>query len=127
MGKGDTLFNAVIGAIVTVLLSFTGFSPLLGGGVAGYLHQEDPKSGAKVGAISGVFAAIPFVFIFLLFVIFVLMGSAMGGMPGGPELLIILLIGFPFLLLWNVGLSAVGGYLGGYLRREYRADRTIAS
>lgn len=32
MGNGDTLLNAVLGAAVTVVLSFTGFSPLVGGG-----------------------------------------------------------------------------------------------
>jgi hypothetical protein len=39
------LRNAVIGAAVTVGLSFTGVSPLLGGGTAGYLQRESSKRG----------------------------------------------------------------------------------
>ncbi|AUX09800.1 hypothetical protein AArcSl_2175 [Halalkaliarchaeum desulfuricum] len=60
MARGDTLLNTVIGAVVTVILSFTGVSPILGGGTAGYLQGESRKSGAKVGALSGVFAFVPF-------------------------------------------------------------------
>lgn len=120
MGKGDTLMNAVIGAVVTVVLSFTGFSPLLGGAVAGYLQRESRTSGAKVGALSGVFAFIPFLlFMFLFFGVFFggMMGGGMG-IPGGPELIVILFIMFPMFLLWNVGLGAVGGYLATYLRED---------
>ena len=122
MGKGDTLLNAAIGAVVTVVLSFTGFSPLIGGGLAGYLQQETRKSGAKVGALSGAFAFIPFIFLVFLFFWFVLAGQfAFGGfgLPGGVELLIILFVLFPLVVLWNVALGAVGGYLGTILREEF--------
>lgn len=39
-------------------------------------------------------------------------------MPGGIELIIILVFMLPMLLLWFVGLSAAGGYLGTYIHRE---------
>jgi len=39
-------------------------------------------------------------------------------MPGGIELIIILVFMLPMLLLWFVGLSAAGGYLGAYIHRE---------
>ena len=129
MGKGDTLLNAAIGAVVTIVLSFTGFSPLIGGGVAGYLQQESRKRGATVGAIAGLFAFVPFVFlVFFAFWFFVAGQFAIGGfgmgmgLPGAPELLIIFLILFPFLVVWNVGLGAVGGYLGVILREELRGS-----
>lgn len=119
MGQGDTLFNAVVGAAVTVVLSFIGFSPLVGGGVAGYLQRETRTSGAKVGALSGAIAVIPaLLFVFLFFGIF-LVGIAGGGLPGGPELIVLLVVVFPFLVLWNVGLGAVGGYLGVYAYEEF--------
>jgi hypothetical protein len=120
MGEGDTFLNAAIGAVVTVVFSFTGFSPLVGGGVAGYLQRGSRRDGAKVGAISGVLAFLPFVLLlFLGFGFLVAMPMTGGfGLPGFVELLVILLVIFPLLLLWNVGLGAVGGYLGIYLREE---------
>jgi hypothetical protein len=43
------------------------------------------------------------------------------GVPGGVELAIIFLVVLPLLFAWNVGLSALGGYLGAYLRSERRS------
>ena len=115
--------NALIGAVVTVVLSFTGFSPLVGGGVAGYLQRGERMDGARVGAISGVFATIPFVLLFSAFFGFVLTGSMMGGgmdsgmgFPGpfGAFFLFVFVFGF----LWNTVLSAAGGYLGVYVATE---------
>jgi hypothetical protein len=121
MGKGDTLINAALGAVVTVVLSFIGVSPVLGGGVAGYLQRESRRSGAKVGALSGAFATLPFLLIValgLLFLIPVGVGGGMPGLPGGVELIVVVLIILPLTLLWNVGLGALGGYLGTYVREE---------
>lgn len=119
MGKGATLINALIGAIVTVVLSFTGFSPIIGGAVAGYLQRESRRGCAKVGALSGAIAFVPFLlFIFLFFgVMFGGIGGRMG-IPGGPELLVIIFIMFPMFLVWNIGLGALGGYLAAYLRED---------
>lgn len=120
MGEGDTLLNAAIGAVVTVVLSFTGFSPLIGGGVAGYLQRGTPQGGAKVGALSGALAFLPFLLLFFLgFGLFaVVSGSGGFGLPGFVELLVLLFLLVPLFLLWNVGLGAVGGYLGVYLQGE---------
>lgn len=130
MGEGDTLVNAVVGAIVTVLLSFTAVSPILGGGVAGYLQRGEPMDGARVGAISGAIATIPFaLFLWIVFGLF-FAGPAMGGM--GPEMgipgafgvfaLFVLLAGF----LWSVVLSGVGGFLGAYLATETDVGGSVA-
>ncbi|AKH97474.1 DUF5518 domain-containing protein [Halanaeroarchaeum sulfurireducens] len=114
--KRDELWNAGIGAVVTIVLSFTGFSALLGGGVAGYLQDVPPKRGAKTGAISGGIAVIPILLVFVVgFGLFLGQPSALG-IPGGLELAIIFLVMFPLLFAWTIGLSAVGGYLGAYLR-----------
>jgi hypothetical protein len=48
------------------------------------------------------------------FGLFLLQPSALG-VPGGVELAIILLVMFPLLFAWIIGLSAVGGYVGAYL------------
>jgi hypothetical protein len=131
MGKGDTIINAVMGAIVTLILSFTGFAPLLGGAVAGYLQHETRRSGAKVGALSGALSFLPFLFFaFIFFGIFFagpMMDQTMGT-PGAPVLFIFLLVMVPTVLLWTVGLGALGGYLVVYLREDLaRTDETKQS
>lgn len=130
MGEGDTLLNAVIGAVVTVVLSFTVVSPLLGGGVAGYLQRGTRKGGAKVGALAGALAFLPFVLLLFLGIGFFAalpMTGGRVGLPGFVELLVVLLVIFPLLLLWNVGLAAVGGYLGVYLYDEFAGSDGASS
>ena len=119
MSDGDTLVNAVIGAVVTVVLSFTGFSPVLGGMVAGYLQRGDRSDGIRVGAISGAIAALPFLLLVFAFGGFLFTGSMIGGHMGASlGFVFVLLFGFVFALFWSVGLSALGGYLGVYLATE---------
>lgn len=119
MGEGDTLVNALIGAVVTIVLSFTTISPVLGGGVAGYLQRGDRSEGVRIGAISGAIAALPFLVLFFLFGGFILPGTMMGdgmGIPGGFVLFLFVML--VFALAWTVGLSALGGYLGVYVATE---------
>ena len=109
--KPSTLLNALIGAVATVALSFTLVSPILGGAIAGYLERE---RGARVGAISGIIASIPVVLLGLLAVGTIPM---IGASPRAIGLLVV-----PILLLlvplYLIGSSALGGYLGVYLRDE---------
>lgn len=119
MGEGDTIINAVIGAVVTVVLSFTGFSPLLGGMAAGYLQRGDRGGGIRVGALAGAIAALPFLLVLVVFGGVLFTGGMMrGGMglPGG--FILVLLFGLVVALVWSVGLSALGGYLGVYIATE---------
>lgn len=122
MGKDDTLLNAVIGAVVTVVLSFTGISPLIGGGVAGYLQQGTHKSCAKVGALSGGIAFFPFLLLVFFGVVYLGILAGGFGIPGGVELLIIAFLFFPMIFLWSLGLGGIGGYLGAYLREELGSE-----
>lgn len=110
--------NAALGSIVTLVLSFMAFSPLLGGGVAGWLQRESPKRGAKVGAISGAIALVPLMVIIFLG-LFVMMLP--GGFGPSALLLLVLFVGLPLLGLWVLGLSTLGGYLGAYLREEHHS------
>lgn len=122
MGDGDTLLNAVLGAVVTVVFSFTGFSPLLGGAVAGYLQRGDRAEGARVGAISGAVATVPF----LLLVVFAFGAFGLfagGGFPGGLLLLPVFLV---LVVAWDVALGAAGGYLGVYVLEEFEGGRAAA-
>jgi hypothetical protein len=118
MGEGDTLLNALIGAVVSVVLAFLPFSTVLGGGVAGYLQKGSRDEGLRVGAISGLIAMIP---IFLFISLFG--GVFFFGMLGiGPRGLLgigfVFVIGLLFLVLYTVALAAVGGYLGAYIATE---------
>lgn len=114
----NTNMNALIGGVVTIVLSFTGFSPLLGGAVAGYLNQRD---GVRVGALSGLIALVPMVLV-LVFVggfvgLFTMFGGR-GAMMAGGLGLIVGLFAFAFAAVFIVGLSALGGYIGEYLYEE---------
>jgi len=114
-GSSNTYINALIGALVSVVSGFfiPFVSPVIGGGVAAYLEGGDTEHGAKVGAISGVFAAVPLLFVGF-FVVALLLGA-----PNSPAALGIfgfLIIAFG--LVFTVGLSALGGVLGIYAKDE---------
>jgi len=116
MAEGDTVLNAFVGAVVAVLTSFTGLSPVIGGAVAGYLNRRD---GVKVGAISGAIAVVPLLGLLVLFGSVLAFVPMMGGRPGmgmGASLgILVLVFVFGFLLVYSVGLGALGGYIGEYL------------
>ena len=109
--SSNTVLNAVIGAVVTVVLTFTAFSPILGGAVAGYLEKRD---GLRVGAISGAIAALPILLFSLLSMTFL----GLIALQAVGVFLLVLFVAFPLILLWVVGLSALGGVLGVYLAEE---------
>lgn len=122
MATENTLLNALIGAVISVVLSFTVFSPILGGGVAGYLQRGTRMDGAGVGALSGAIAVIPLVlllfFVFGTFLFSIpVTGAPAGAAPGGFFILFSLFL-FGFGLAWVVALSTLGGYLGAYLATE---------
>lgn len=103
--------NAVIGAVVTLVLSFTGFSPVVGGAVAAWLEEGDKDESIRIGALSGVIAALPFLLLVPL-VVFGAVGYRAAFVILG--LVVVLLIGL------FVGLSALGGYLAYYLLKDRR-------
>ncbi|GAB7094825.1 hypothetical protein JCM30237_19780 [Halolamina litorea] len=113
MSTDNSLLNAVIGAAVTVVFSFAGVSPLLGGATAGYLERRD---GARIGAISGALATLPV----LMFV--ALAGVLLGFLGFGNVFngIVLVLFAALFVGLYVVVLSTVGGVLGVYLAEEFR-------
>lgn len=110
----NTVLNALIGAVVSVLLGFIPFSPVLGGGVAGYLEGEESRDGAKVGLIAGIFAAIPLVLLVIIGVAVVAF-APQGSAFGFAVLIGIIVVGVSF---YTVVLSTVGGVLGVYIKNE---------
>lgn len=115
-GRGGMGLHALIGAAVMIVLSFVPFSPVLGGAAAGYLHKRE---GLKVGALAGLFAAIPvavgaFLLVSLLSITSI--ADPAGGMMN-PLVVFGLMGGLMLTLigLYTAGLGALGGYLGVYL------------
>ncbi|WP_123537155.1 DUF5518 domain-containing protein [Halosimplex salinum] len=120
--EGDFWVNALLGAVVMVVLSWIPFATVLGGGVAGYLQRGTRTEGAKVGAVSGLIAAIPvFGVLALVFSIFSFGAIAGGEALGFLVFAAIMLFAFAVTAAVVAGTGAVGGYLGVALRE--RSDR----
>lgn len=77
--EGEFCVNALIGAVVMIVLSWIPFATVLGGGVAGYLHRGTRMEGARVGAVSGLIAAIPVFGVLALVFSVISFGSIIGG------------------------------------------------
>jgi hypothetical protein len=103
----------VVGAGVASVLGFIPFSPVLGGAAAGYLDPNPDASGIGVGSIAGVFGSLPL----LVPAIFASIGLFVS-VPGEVVLAAAIILVFVVILclVYYVGLSALGGYLGGWIR-----------
>ncbi|QSG08781.1 DUF5518 domain-containing protein [Halapricum desulfuricans] len=105
----------LVGAVVSVVTGFLIVSPLLGGGVASYLDPVEHRSGFRTGALAGVFAVVPVLVVVLFGIVGAFAGlsgelvTAIAGLLAGTAVLY---------LLYFVGLSAVGGYVGAWIASE---------
>ena len=120
MAEHDTLRNAVIGAVASIVLSFVPFSPVLGGAVAGYLQGGTRSHGLRVGAISGVLGLLVGAAFFLIVVLFLGVFAIGTNAPSsfGIVGLLFLLVAGAVSALYTIGLSALGGWLGNYAKYE---------
>lgn len=111
----NTLLNAVVGAVATIGLSFTGISPVLGGALAAYLDGGDTEDGLRVGALSGLIASIPVGAILVIALLFLPLTGDLGVAIGGLVIVVVIVaIGVGY----TVALSALGGAIGIYLVDE---------
>lgn len=126
MAEGDTGMNALIGAIVGVVLApILPFSTVVGGAVSGYLQGDDRQEGLRVGAFAGAIMLIP-ILLFLLLLGNVFFFAAAGGAFPSPSMfglaggftIVIFIFAFFFGLVYVVGLAAVGGYVGNYVKTD---------
>ncbi len=123
MAEGDTLVNSVLGAVVTaVLASALPLAPILGGIVAGYLEGGSRDDGLRVGIYAGLIALVPLILILVTVGTFFFAMMGVGGHPmawgvGGIGF-VFFVFGFLFLTAYTVGLSAIGGWLGNYVRHD---------
>lgn len=110
--RGLLLGNAILGAVVTGLLSFIPVSPILGGAVSGYVHRKQASGVTTVGALSGLFAALPLVAIMIFLTVGLTSGFASAGVGGvGIVVVFAMVIAMLVLLVFSVGLGGIGGYL----------------
>lgn len=112
----NTVVNVLVGAVVTIVgAPLLPFAAIVGGGVAGYLQRGTTSTGAKVGALSGLVAAIPAAIVGYL-VLWVLL---LGADPALAFTRLFAIVAFLVLLAYLVGAGALGGALGTYLREEF--------
>jgi hypothetical protein len=118
------LVYALLGAVVSFVLSFLPLSPALGGAVAGYLNGPNRSAGLRIGAISGMILTVPLLLVGVVFAGLFLAVPVVGMASGAPTAAVGLPFGFGVVLLvvlvlglaYTVGLSALGGYLGAYAK-----------
>lgn len=112
-GSSISVANVLIGGIAGIILGFVPFSPVLGGAITGYLEDSTPNQAVKAGAMAGAVMLVPFFFIALVILMFML-GVGDAAFAFGFISFFVLVIGG----VYTVGLSALGGYLGNYLQDE---------
>lgn len=113
MATSKTLPYAIIGAFVSIVAAPLPFSTVLGGAVAAYLDDADPGGGVRIGTLAGIIAVVPIA----LFGYFALSFLGFRGEFGGFVVLFGLL--FVASIVYTVGLSALGGFLGASLAEEF--------
>lgn len=126
MPSRHTLVTAFVGAIVGVVLSSIPFSTALGGAVAGFLEGPDGRDGTIAGTLAGLFMFVPMGLLAVAFLFILGFGFGLAGLPLEGFVLLTLVLGFAVsvVLVYTVGLAAIGGYLGAYLARQYPKRRT---
>lgn len=127
--RGEGFYvSALLGAVVTVVTSFVPVSPIIGGAAAGYLHDAGTGRGTRVGAVSGVFASLPLAALYLFILGIFVFGSITSGEVAGPTFVAVLIGGiFLVIVLYTVGLSALGGYVGARYAESRAAKRDAAT
>ncbi|QSG04677.1 DUF5518 domain-containing protein [Halapricum desulfuricans] len=119
-GEGDPVgtyrSSAVLGAVATAVLSFVPFSPILGGGLAGYLEQPASGRSVSVGALSGFLSMVP-ALVLLGFVTVGLYAGFAAIQEAGLGLVVVAGMFFGLLVIsaYGAGLGALGGFAGGRL------------
>ena len=104
---------AVLGAVATSVLSFLPLSPVLGGGVAGYLEGYGGTRSVSAGALSGFLAMVPALGILVFVTVGIVSGlsavqaSDLGVVTAATMALVVLFVG-----AYGAGLGAIGGFGG---------------
>jgi len=128
MDEGNTLVNALIGGAIMIFGGWIPFVPVVGGAVAGYLQGGSRRDGVRVGAYAGVVGILPSVILatFVGGVIGLGFGLAAFSSPSAGAAGFFGLVIFALVLviaaLYFIGLAAVGGWLGNYVKYDTDVD-----
>lgn len=117
----DFFANSLTGAVVSGVLSFVPFSPVVGGAVAGYFERGESERSLGAGAFSGLLGMAPVATV----AAFVLAGAILGVLAVGESdvavfLAIVTLVVVMIVATIGAGLGALGGYVGGRLADNRR-------
>lgn len=124
--SGNTFANAVVGALVSLVLVVVPFSPTVGGGVAGYLQRGRPRDGATAGTVTGLLVAFPlFVGVALLAPVVLFAPAGVPSIPMNPAVFVALAL--TATVAYAVGGAAVGGAVGAYLAAVRHHDPSAES
>jgi hypothetical protein len=111
---------AVLGSVATAVLSFLPFSPVLGGGIAGYLERVESDRTISVGALAGFLPALPLVVILLFLLVGLVSGLRTVNQTGGA---VVAGAAIFFAMMVVVTVTAVLGALGGFLGGKFAEER----
>lgn len=116
-GDAETYRSAaILGAVVTTILSFVPFSPVLGSGLAGYLEQPASGRSVRVGVLSGLLSMVPVLLILGFLTVGLYSGLATVQEAGlGIVVIAAMVFGLLVLSVYGAGLGAIGGFAGGRL------------
>ncbi|WP_225333858.1 DUF5518 domain-containing protein [Halomicrobium urmianum] len=128
MAEGDTLANAVVGALAAAIAGAVvgPIGPLIGGAVAGYLDGGARSDGVRVGALAGLLSLIPGTLFGAL--VLTALGVIGFGFVVDPSAFLavgafgVVFVAFALVIatLTTAALGALGGWVGNYLK--YDAD-----
>lgn len=121
MNRDGLLFDSGVGALVTIGLSVIPFSSLFGGAVAANGTDGGYRRGFAAGVVAGVFAMVPLLALFVP-ALAIAGWLGFGIPPSSPAYDLFLGLVFLFFLLYTVGLSAVGGVVGVWIRERTTWD-----
>lgn len=121
MNRNGVLFDVGVGALVTVALSFIPFSSVLGGVTAASRRDGGYLEGLGIGTAAGVAAMVPLAALFVPAV--AITGFlGFGISPASPAYDLFLALIALFYVLYTVGLSALGGLVGVWIRSNTTWD-----
>ncbi|MCU4799649.1 DUF5518 domain-containing protein [Halobacteria archaeon HArc-gm2] len=121
MDRDSALVAVGVGAAITVAFSFVPFSSVLGGIAAASRRNDGYLWGLGIGTAAGVAAALPLGILFAAaFAVVAFLGF--GVPPSSPAYDLYLTIVALLFLLYTVGLSALGGVVGVWIRANTTWD-----
>lgn len=117
MNRDSALVDVGLGALVTVVFSFVPFSSVAGGITAASRRDGGYLWGLGVGTAAGVLAAIPLGVLFVPALVIV-RRLGFGVAPAPPAYDLFLAIVVLLFLSYTLGLSALGGVAGVWIRTK---------